>query len=385
MKWKFVTLVLLACLSFIYVNKFHKDKYNDAVSLVIKKSKSNLKSLGKKVGLDVGPTELSPAPSEAVLTQDHNIPTVQLASEQSTIGDHTNQIAMRARLAKQCPVAQAIETSNYGSQIKSIGLSYFTKYEPNFHFLYCSIPKVASSNWKRTLIVLSYDEEKRKSTTIEDINSLKNVHNNPAVKALTKVSGSPFYMPYANYYKFVFFRHPFTRMVSAWRNKFQPIHGKVNKYFYKNFGLKIMRITRKDKGVAAFIKNKEPFLSFAEFIVGIRNRIIDRHWMPQSEICRPCDLQYSFVGFFENLDNDTTFIMNHVGITDANLIPTKISLAGSHLSTTVVTKDLFNDLSQADIDMLYEYYRKDFELFGYDKDVNSPTFPKPGVSTVLNS
>lgn len=210
------------------------------------------------------------------------------------------------------------------------------------------------------------------------------MHNNPAVKALTKVNGSPFYTPYSKYYKFVFFRHPFTRMVSAWRNKFQPINGKVNKYFYKNFGLQIMRITRKDRGVADFIRNKEPFLSFQEFIVGIRHRIIDRHWMPQSEICRPCDLEYSFIGFFENLDNDTTYIMKYVGITDANLIPTKISVAGSNVSTTVVTKEYFNNLPQEDIDMLYEYYRKDFELFGYDKDVNSPNFPNPGISKVFN-
>jgi len=51
------------------------------------------------------------------------------------------------------------------------------------------------------------------SQTREDVNSLKNVHNNKAVKPLNRVGGSPLQRPYNTYYKFVVFRHPFTRMV----------------------------------------------------------------------------------------------------------------------------------------------------------------------------
>ena len=59
-----------------------------------------------------------------------------------------------------------------------------------------------------------------------------------------------------------------------------------------------------------------------------------------------------------------------------------ISSNGQKKSTTQYTQELFNDLPQQDIDDLYQFYQKDFVLFGYDKDVNSPTFPYPSIAQI---
>jgi hypothetical protein len=149
--------------------------------------------------------------------------------------------------------------------------------------------------------------------TRKDVNSLRNVHNDPRVRALTKVDGSPLYPPYSKYYKFVLFRHPFTRMVSAWRNKLLTVDGKINKYFYRNYGIPIIRLTRGKWAEAAFLKNQTGNLvTFQEFVAGVKNGIIDRHWMPQSEICQPCNVDYNHVGFFEYLNDDTNHILDEV-------------------------------------------------------------------------
>ena len=162
------------------------------------------------------------------------------------------------------------------------------------------------------MIVLSLSETERSKLTKEKVNNMKGAHNDPRVKSVLTKGSSPDSRAFSDFYKFVFFRHPFTRMVSAWRNKFQS--EKVNKYFYSNFGISIIQITRGDKGVKAFYKdNASNLISFKEFVIGVKSGVIDRHWMPQTEVCLPCSMDYTFVGFFEYLTNDTNYILDQVG------------------------------------------------------------------------
>ena len=165
------------------------------------------------------------------------------------------------------------------------------------------------------MIVLTMNKETRDGMTKDDVNALKNVHNGPRIQALTSVESSPLEPPYSNYYKFVVFRHPFTRMVSAWRNKLQLVDGNINKYFYKNYGIPIIKLTRGPQAEMQFLKNQNANLvTFQEFVIGIKNGIVDRHWMPQSEICQPCAVNYNHVGFFEYLNDDTNHILDQVTI-----------------------------------------------------------------------
>ena len=75
--------------------------------------------------------------------------------------------------------------------------------------------------------------------------------------------------------------------------------------------------------------------------------------------------------------NKTTFLQ--IGVKDDIVKADQVSRAGRTKSTTVITQELFNTLSQEDIDAMYNFYKRDFVLFGYEKDVNSPTFPYPSI------
>ena len=68
-----------------------------------------------------------------------------------------------------------------------------------------------------------------------------------------------------------------------------------------------------------------------------------------------------------------------IGVKDEIVKADVVSPAGQTKSTTAVTQELFNALSQEDIDAMFEFYKLDFVLFGYEKDVNSPTFPYPSI------
>ena len=75
----------------------------------------------------------------------------------------------------------------------------------------------------------------------------------------------------------------------------------------------------------------------------------------------------------------TPICIRQLGVKDQALSADVVSTAGKTKSTTVITRALFNTLPKADVDALYNFYKRDFVLFGYDKDVNSPTFPFPGI------
>ncbi|KAL5250000.1 hypothetical protein ACHWQZ_G015919 [Mnemiopsis leidyi] len=369
----------------IYIYQFHEDKYRSVVSYVAESASS----LKEKVGTHYkGPTvTLAATLPHLIRSQDtvlsdivNQVMRTGNKNDSEELVRFTDQVEWGKRRSLKCLEAAKIPLSEYGSHIRGISLSYFTKFDSNYKFLYCSVPKVASTNWKRTMIVLTMNKETRDGMTKDDVNALKNVHNDPRIQALTSVESSPLEPPYSNYYKFVVFRHPFTRMVSAWRNKLQLVDGNINKYFYKNYGIPIIKLTRGPQAEMQFLKNQNANLvTFQEFVIGIKNGIVDRHWMPQSEICQPCAVNYNHVGFFEYLNDDTNHILDQIGVKDEIVKADVVSPAGQTKSTTAVTQELFNALSQEDIDAMFEFYKLDFVLFGYEKDVNSPSFPYPSI------
>ncbi|XP_063687206.1 carbohydrate sulfotransferase 11-like [Bolinopsis microptera] len=395
----------------IYIYQFHEDKYQSVVSYVVQSANS----LKQRAGVNQGPIVTLPATTsehvtsqsgkeavlnnivDAVLKEDDskNVKEDDSKEDDSKEDDskeddskeeverHTDQDMWMKKRSEACEKIETIPMSKYGENIQGIALNYFTKFDSNYKFLYCSIPKVASTNWKRTMIVLSMDKKSRDKMTRAQVNALKNVHNDPRIQALTKVDGNILYPPYRDYYKFVMFRHPFTRMVSAWRNKLLMVDGRINKYFYKNYGIPIIKLLRGKGAETKFLKNPAGNLvTFQEFVGGVKSGIVDRHWMPQSEICQPCAVRYNHVGFFEYLNDDTNYILDQLGVGDEVVKADKVSPSGQYKSTTEVTKELFNSLSQSDIDALYQFYKRDFILFGYDKDVNSPSFPFPSIPEV---
>uniref|UniRef100_A0A3Q3XC54 Carbohydrate sulfotransferase n=1 Tax=Mola mola TaxID=94237 RepID=A0A3Q3XC54_MOLML len=84
------------------------------------------------------------------------------------------------------------------------------------NLIYCYVPKVACTNWKRVLMVLTSDGR---------LTSPLDIPANEAHVAGNLHTLSEFSVPEINhrlrsYLKFIFAREPFERLVSAYRNKF---------------------------------------------------------------------------------------------------------------------------------------------------------------------
>lgn len=105
--------------------------------------------------------------------------------------------------------------------------SYQKKNKPlargNFHhvivsdkykLLYCSIPKVACTQWKKIFLIL-HDK-----TQGIQYNEHEKYHEKWRFKYLSQYSEGAIKRRLRNYYKFLFVREPFERLLSAFEDKF---------------------------------------------------------------------------------------------------------------------------------------------------------------------
>jgi hypothetical protein len=132
-----------------------------------------------------------------------------------------------------------------------------------------------------------------------------------------------------SYTKAIFVRHPLERLLSAFRSKFQTLTPKTE-YYRAHYG---NMIARRYRGSQAMIsldghartvasrrsQSKPPvdditFPEFVRFVAGQRGPgALDRHWKPMSDLCRPSDIQYDFVGRYERLEEDADRLLRRIG------------------------------------------------------------------------
>ena len=134
----------------------------------------------------------------------------------------------------------------------------------------------------------------------------------------------------------IFVRHPFERILSAFRDKLEDPSvkgGKFNEYYYNKYGRRIVMHYRKEKITGPSFKyprcivgtlkkridNILKFLRFSEFLNYLLDkdlRFDDEHWAPFYKECTPCHINYTFIGHFETLYWDMHLLANKANIVD---------------------------------------------------------------------
>lgn len=167
-----------------------------------------------------------------------------------------------------------------------------------YKFLYCYVPKVACSNWKRIIKVLD--------GTLENVDvKIKMDHKNDLV-FLTDLKPDEIKYRLQHYFKFIFVREPMERLLSAYKNKF----GEIEEY-QKKYGVEIAKRYRKNPG-----KAKGDDITFSEFIRYLLDEDVEKmneHWMPVYNLCQPCAVHYDFIGSYERLHTDAHFVLQQIG------------------------------------------------------------------------
>ncbi|XP_029102200.1 carbohydrate sulfotransferase 11-like isoform X2 [Scleropages formosus] len=225
--------------------------------------------------------------------------------------------------------------------------------------LYCYVPKVACTNWKRVLMVLTGKGHHSDPLKIP----ANEAHVPGNLRTLSEYPTSEINRRLRSYLKFIFVREPFERLVSAYRNKFTR---RYNNAFHKRYGTKIIRRHRADPQPEALERGDD--VSFEEFVYYLvdphtqREEPFNEHWERIHSLCHPCLIHYDVIGKYETLEQDSRYVLQLAGVDSQVQFPT----TGKHTRTTGdMAAQFFNNISPFYQRKLYNLYRMDFLLFNY--------------------
>ena len=221
--------------------------------------------------------------------------------------------------------------------------------------IYCYVPKVACTNWKRIM----YQFEKGINATI--LMDRQTVQK-PGFKGISYASR---YKLKRKYYTFLFVRHPFERLVSAYRNKFvQPFPDDLR--FQKEVGVKIIQKYRKNSTTT---NDTYTFTEFVQFVIDKAAREgshkLNEHWQPQSDLCSIYCARFDFIGKYEALVEDSRIILKNVNASNSFVFPENRT-DNYKTKTSEIYKKYMKALPKEYLIKLYNKYENDFDAFGYE-------------------
>ncbi|XP_071488555.1 carbohydrate sulfotransferase 11-like [Diadema antillarum] len=236
--------------------------------------------------------------------------------------------------------------------------------------LFCYVPKVGCTGWKRLLLLLSG------AINSTDAISHENVHVLAEKQLLTlpKLDVEGATKRLRNYTTFLFVREPFARILSAYRDKFQFASGKnliIKKYFtplisgsIKKKSFKQNQNTRSNS--SDINSDTVTFSDFVDYVGSFWNTLdlpAEEHWKEMFRLCAPCDIRYDFIGHFETLQEDSRVILNRLGVLEDIRFPNSSNPTNS--SSSSVLDQYYGQLSTEQLESLYRRLSTDIELFDY--------------------
>ncbi|XP_070568578.1 carbohydrate sulfotransferase 11-like [Ptychodera flava] len=223
--------------------------------------------------------------------------------------------------------------------------------DPAHSIMYCQVEKVGSSNWLRTFLILA--GEFSANDTIP-WSSIYKVYDH--YKRLSQYLHPERLQLLQQYKKFMFVRHPFNRLLSAYVNKFE-----------QQPSMELIAEMLKTLGVTP-ASNSSSVLTFPDFV---RYLIMTKdstetwniHYKPIYYLCYPCNITYDIIGHLETVTRDSAYILNLMSadFEYPNFVP-----ARTNSSRSDNLRKYFSTLTKEQIRELYNIYEKDFKLFGYE-------------------
>ncbi|XP_041459271.1 carbohydrate sulfotransferase 11-like [Lytechinus variegatus] len=256
--------------------------------------------------------------------------------------------------------------------------------DEKYKLVYCYVPKVACTSWKRVFLVLNGVMKRPDDLPQTQVN---NVIGPRKLSFLSSYNKSKRAEILKSYTKFLVVRHPFHRVLSAFQNKlWAGSTSKTSIIFQKKIGLHILEgyrtstlLNNKSGSVEQkTIVNKHGDeikydLRFDEFVKFLTTKtekpslLKNSHWGEITHRCKPCDIDYDVISHFETLVDDALYILRRVHADHVVKFPSSNGSSPTNSSSKSLYQSYYADIPQDDLHKLYQRYRLDFELFGYEK------------------
>lgn len=172
------------------------------------------------------------------------------------------------------------------------------------------------------------------------------------------------------FFFFSFVRHPFERLVSSYMDKIIRLGDQWYKTVAPDMTGNRLQNEKYRKVAHQWYQEDHSFSSYVDLVLNrySKGKVLDMHWKPMYDHCNYCYFKYDFIGRMETFNEDVKYVIK------TNALEDKISIKDSEFQansvgngTNTLAKELFHkNLSRDQIENLYQYYKMDFELFGYD-------------------
>ncbi|XP_047486626.1 carbohydrate sulfotransferase 10-like isoform X2 [Penaeus chinensis] len=239
--------------------------------------------------------------------------------------------------------------------------------------LTCPINKAGSTS----IVAGLMEAEGNSLPTMED-DSLS-VHGAAAV--LRPQTEAEFNFTKKYFFKFLLVRHPFERLLSAYRDKVERANHwslvQFRKHILSSLSSKQIEIgtestTSEEENDAAREANEpnEEIPSFSDFLEYIlmpnmTDADFSSHWAPYWQWCSPCALNYTAIATLETAGSDLEYIWRRVGLRSSEK-PWRNRNGLSLSPKPSVLSRYYQQLSPSLIRRVYQEYSRDFKLFQYD-------------------
>ena len=228
-----------------------------------------------------------------------------------------------------------------------------------YKLLYCYIPKVACTQWKKLFLILD-----DKAQGIRN-NEHEKYHEKWRFNYLGQYSDEAIRTRLRHYYKFLFVREPFERLLSGFEDKF--VSNIWNWAETSHHTREMLNRYRQEHPNAT---NDITFTKFIHYVLSLRDEARNEHWKSYEGLCHPCAVDYDFIGHFENLEQEAPHLLKKTGLEKIIAFPPIKSL---NTSRKVLEK--YSEVPKHMILQLGDAFRNDFEMFNY---------PFPGPLSALN-
>lgn len=177
-----------------------------------------------------------------------------------------------------------------------------------YKFIFCTMPKLACTNWKRVFLALNDIPNKNYIMNELKIGHVHGMYGHHA-KTLDKYSQPEIQERLQTYKKIIFVRDPFERIVSAFKDKMF----RNDSIWFRDIAKKIIQLKRRDGTPKT---GNVKFLEFVQYLTDpdTFQSSYEQHWAKYINLCQPCILRYDFIGKFETMDADVDLAFKYMGI-----------------------------------------------------------------------
>ncbi|XP_063969224.1 carbohydrate sulfotransferase 14-like [Lytechinus pictus] len=261
------------------------------------------------------------------------------------------QLERRQRLQKACNNL-GYHSSN-SSALTADQLRRFSNLMviPKLKVVYCYVPKVGCTSWKALLLNMSGYLQYPQNSHDKARAVFPSLSNFDVEKAREITAG---------YKSFMFVRNPFTRILSAYRDKITLDNGKTWRRLLFNW------LSVADPHEAKLYNDASRNFTFNHFIrFYLSSSVKNEHWREIDRLCLPCQVNYDFIGKFDHLYEDSSYLISKLTNDSHVELPHRQKKTNSSDDTTLrqfysgVPPDLLRQL------VMDEGVVKEMALFGF--------------------